>query len=263
MPELPDVEVVKQYADATSLHQKVQAVRVGERRMLEGVSAEELASRLEGHIFEATQRHGKYLFLGLGDANWLMLHFGMTGDLKYFKDPDKKPEYEQLLIDFSNGYHLAYDAPRKLGKIGMVEDIGSFVKEKGLGPDVMKSSFDFGTFQDTVAGRRAMLKTTLMDQRLMAGIGNVYSDEILFQTRVHPRTQINQLGEQKLEEVFHTMKEVLQTAIDCRADPDQFPSPYLIPQRYEGGKCPNCGGEVGKLKISGRTAYYCSNCQRE
>ena len=261
MPELPDVEVLKQYADATSLHQKIQQVRVHERRILEDVSADQLASGLEGYTFESTQRHGKYLFVSLAGANWLMLHFGMTGDLKYFTAPEKKPEYDQLLIGFLNGYYLAYDAPRKLGKIGMVEDIDSFVKEKGLGPDVMKSSFDLGTFQEIVTGRRAMLKTTLMNQQLMAGIGNVYSDEILFQAGVHPRTEIKQLGEKKLKQVFETMKEVLQTAIDCRADPGQFPSGYLIPQRHEGGKCPNCGGQVEQLKVSGRTAYFCPDCQ--
>jgi formamidopyrimidine-DNA glycosylase len=261
MPELPDVEVLKQYADATSLHQKIQEVRINERRILEGVSASLLTSALEGHTFESTQRHGKYLFVRVDDANWLMLHFGMTGDLKYFKDPDKKPAYDQLLVGFLNGYHLAYDAPRKLGNIGLLEDIDSFVKEKDLGPDVMESSFDFDTFQEIMAGKRAMLKTTLMNQQLMAGIGNVYSDEILFQARIHPRTQINQLGEKRLKEVFHTMKEVLQTAIDCRADPEQFPDTYLIPNRHKDGTCSRCGGTIEQLKISGRTAYYCPECQ--
>jgi formamidopyrimidine-DNA glycosylase len=261
MPELPDVETFRRYLDATSLHQEIEKVEVRSRQILEGVSAQELKDGLEGRTFESTRRHGKYLFVELDDANWLVLHFGMTGHLKYFKDMEKDPPYDRLLITFANGYHLAYDAQRKLGEVALTEDVEEFIEEKGWGPDALKSSFDLAAFKEALAGRRGMAKSTLMNQHIVAGIGNVYSDEILFQMGIHPRTKVNQLDGETLEELFHTMKEVLQKAIDRQADADQFPDDYITPHRYDDGECPRCGGEIERVKVSGRSAYYCPDCQ--
>jgi formamidopyrimidine-DNA glycosylase len=259
VPELPDVEVLKQYLDATSLHQDIKAVEVRDSRILEDISGERLKTGFKGHSFDSTRRHGKYLFAELSDSCWLVLHFGMSGDLKYFKSMEKDPEYDQLLISFSNGYHLAYNAPRKLGLVALIEDMDAFVEKKELGPDAM--SLDVTGFQKALSDRRGMVKSTLMNQQIIAGIGNVYSDEILFQARLHPRLGIDELDGETLEQLFNTMREVLQTAIDRRARPDQFPGTYLTRHRNEGERCPKCGGEIERLPVSGRTAYYCPSCQ--
>jgi formamidopyrimidine-DNA glycosylase len=102
-----------------------------------------------------------------------------------------------------------------------------------------------------------MIKSALMDQSLMAGIGNVYSDEILFQVGLHPRAPVKELGEGEREELYRTVTEVLETAIDRQAKPEEFPAGYLTPHRHDGGKCPQCGGEVQRVKVAGRGAYYC------
>jgi formamidopyrimidine-DNA glycosylase len=261
LPELPDVKVFEQYIDATSLHQKVEDVEIRSRQIL-GTSAQKLKAELKGRSFESTDRHGKHLFVQLDDGHWLMLHFGMTGDLKYFKDMEKDTPHDRLLLSFSNGY-LAYDSQRKLGEVELIEDIEQFVEERELGPDALDSDLDYAAFKQALAGRRAMAKSALMNQQIIAGIGNVYSDEILFQAGVHPRTKINQLDEETLAEIFDAMKRVLRTAIDCRADPDQFPESYIIPHRHGDGKCPRCEGELKRVKVSGRSAYYCTNCQGE
>jgi formamidopyrimidine-DNA glycosylase len=261
VPELPDVEVLKQYLDATSLHQDIRAVEVGDSRILEDIATERLKTGLRGHSFDSTQRHGKYLFTELSNSRWLVLHFGMSGELKYFKSMEKDPEYDQVLISLSNGYHLAYNAPRKLGLVALIEDMDSFVEKKELGPDAM--SLDLAGFKEVLSGRRGMVKSTLMNQQIIAGIGNVYSDEILFQARLHPRVGVDELDEETLRQLFNTMREVLQTAIERRAIPDQFPSPYLTRHRNEGERCPKCGGEIERLQVSGRTAYFCPSCQSQ
>jgi formamidopyrimidine-DNA glycosylase len=263
LPELPDVEVFKQYIDATSLHQKVKDVEIRSRQILEGTSAQKLKAELGGRAFESTQRHGKHLFVQLDDGHWLMLHFGMTGDLKYFKDMEKDTPHDRLLFSFSNGYHLAYDSQRKLGEVERIEDIEQFVEERELGPDALDPDLDFAAFKQALAGRRAMAKSALMNQQIIAGIGNVYSDEILFQAGVHPRTKTNQLDEETLAEIFNVMKRVLCTGKDYQTDPDQFPESYIIPHPHGDGKCPRCGGELKRVKVSGRSAYYCPNCQGE
>ena len=102
-----------------------------------------------------------------------------------------------------------------------------------------------------------------MDQVVMAGIGNVYSDEILYQAGIHPRTKTNELDEGKLERLFHCMKDVLQKAIDCQAQPDKFPKTYITPHRHEDGHCPRCGAELEKVQVGSRHAHYCPNQQKE
>lgn len=263
MPELPDVEVFKQYLDATSLHKEIDRVEVYSTQVLEGISAKKLRRRLEGHTFEFSRRHGKYLFVRLNDSNWLVLHFGMTGSLKYFKDLDKDTPHDRLLIGFSNGYYLAYNSQRKLGKVGMVGDVKKFVKEKGLGPDALDTNVDSRAFGEALTGRTAPVKAVLMNQRHIAGIGNIYSDEILFQAGIQPQTQINRLNGKALEKLFHATREVLHTAIDCRANPGEFPNSYLLLVRRKGGSCPKCGRAIRQVRISGRTAYYCAHCQKE
>lgn len=262
MPELPDVEVLKQYLDATSLHQEIQDVDVRSHQVLEDVSARRLKEGLEGRRFESTRRHGKNLFVGLDDGQWLHLHFGMTGGLSYFKSIEDDPQYDRLLISFDNGYHLAYIAQRKLGELALVGSVEAFVERRDLGPDAL-NDLDLGMFKELTAGRRAMAKSLLMDQHTVAGIGNVYSDEILFQSGVHPRTKFNRLEEGVREEVYREIGAVLRTAIDCGAKPDQFPEDYLISHRHPDGTCPLCGEPVERVKVSSRSAYYCPNRQGE
>jgi formamidopyrimidine-DNA glycosylase len=259
MPELPDVEVLKQYLDSTSLGQTIEKVEVRNPKILGNVSVQALRETLMARKFQTTRRHGKYLLVHLDDSSWLTLHFGMTGRLEYFKDIQKDPPYDRLLISFTNGFHLAYVCQRMLGEVGLAEDAESFIKEKNLGPDALE--LDFFTFKKILEGRMGAIKSTLMNQQRIAGIGNIYSEEILFQTGLHPNTTVNRLNEEMLQELFQGMKMVLQTTIDCQADADQLPISYLLLQRHREGKCPRCEGELKRIKISSRTAYCCPECQ--
>lgn len=261
MPELPDVEVYRRYLNATSLHQEVLDVEVRTDQILEGTSARKLKSGLKHRSFDSTDRHGKYMFVALDNRDWLVLHFGMTGDLKYYKDPGNEPEYTKFLIEFQNDYHLALVMSRKLGLVRLIRDVEKFIQEKELGPDIYQEGFDFEKFKALLEGRRGMIKSTLMNQKIMAGIGNVYSDEILFQSRVHPKVAVHQLQEERLRKIFEATHDVLEIAIEKKADPDQFPASWIIPHRQKGGECPNCGGEVKNINVSGRSAYYCPDCQ--
>ena len=259
MPELPDVEVFKQYLDATSLHQGIAKVHILAPEMLEGVTAERLKGTLEGHVFESSRRHGKYLFVNLDSGLFLVLHFGMTGFLAYFKDTDKKPPHERLQVAFSNGYRLSYDCQRKLGEVTLAGTLEGFLKERSVGTDALE--IDLSSFKQALSKTRASVKSALMNQQRIAGIGNIYSDEILFQARIHPQKKAAQLDESTLEGLFQATKEVLATAIECRADPEKFPEDCLIPHRRADRICPKCGGEIKTARVSGRTAYFCPHCQ--
>lgn len=262
MPELPDVETFRRYLAATSLHKKIKAVNIRSREILEYASASQLKKGLKGKHFETTRRHGKYLGALLDSRRCLVMHFGMTGFLKYFMKIEKEPPHERLLISFANGYHLAYDCQRKLGHVSLVGSFDRYVEKKGLGPDVLASDLDFNTFKKAVAGRRASIKSVLMNQKVMAGIGNIYSDEILFQAQIHPKIRGNQLPDKALRSLFAARRNVLQTAITHQANPEEFPRSYITRGRGSNGKCPKCQGQLTKTTVSSRTAYYCKHCQK-
>lgn len=262
MPELPDVEVFKQYLDATSLHQVIESVEVTDRRIMGNVSAKKLQQALKGRRFQKSRRYGKYLFIHISEGCWLVIHFGMTGFLKYFKSRGEMPSHSRLLIKFTHGYFLAFHCQRLLGEINLVEDPGSFIEKRGLGPDALDPEFDFVAFKKTLSGRKGMVKSTLMNQHIISGIGNIYADEILFQAKVHPTLKVDQLSNGRLENIFQAMKKVLQVAVKSGVRPEQFPTNYLLPHRGTDDRCPKCGGQLKRVQVSGRGTYYCPECQK-
>lgn len=262
MPELPDVEIFKRYLDATALHKAIEKVDLRAKDMLKGVSERKLKQRLKKACFRSSRRHGKFLFAEADGAGWLILHFGMTGILKYFKDPEKEPAHDRLCIGFSNGYHLAYVCRRKLGEIGFTENPDAFIQQRGMGPDAMDPDLDLASFKDILARSRGSVKGALMNQDMIAGVGNVYADEILFQAGMHPKTKVRALEAEGFEKLYRVMRDqVLPTAIECRADPSEFPDDFIIPYREKDGRCPKCDRNLQQVKISGRTTYLCPDCQ--
>jgi len=259
MPELPDVENFKRYVDATALYHDIAETAVTAPEMLNNIDLRKLQQGLKGHHFEKTRRHGKLLFIELDDGHTLVLHFGMTGEIRYYKHEDATPRYTRLRLDFDNGYHLAYTSRRKLGEIALIEDVDRFIHDQQLGPDA--AAIDFEDFKGQARDRRGTVKGWLMDQQALAGIGNVYSDEILFQAHLHPKTRVAELSDDGLQRLYDTMTQVLETTVAAHADPEQMPADFLLPHRDEGAACPRCNGRVARISVSGRSAYYCPRCQ--
>lgn len=258
MPELPDVEVFRQYLNATSLHQQVQNVESLDRSILWRISPAKFRATLNGSQLRETTRHGKYVFSRLNGNTYLGLHFGMSGSLKYFKNGEA-PTHTRMLVRFANGNHLAYISVRKLGKLFVARNLQAFVDEQHLGPDAL--AIDFQTFQSIFENRKGAVKSALMNQQAIAGLGNVYSDEILFQARVRPTKTCSQLSPKEWQRVFHAMRAVLNAVIKKRAQPERFPRSYLTRHRGAGEECPRCGSQLKRVKVGGRTTYYCPKDQ--
>jgi formamidopyrimidine-DNA glycosylase len=260
MPELPDVEVYRRYLNATSLHQRIRRTHLESPSLLDGTSPQALGRALKDRTFESTVRHGKYLLAASGRNRWLVLHFGMSGRLDYFRDRADIPDYTRCLFTFENGFHLAYVAPRKLGRIALIDSPQALVEHRELGGDALATSV--AEFRKLASAHRGSVKSWLMNQRIMAGIGNVYSDEILFQACVHPRQPIGDLDAKALERLHRAMRSVLNSAIDAGAEPDRMPATFLLPHREHGGRCPCCHTRLATVRVGGRTAWYCPRCQR-
>jgi formamidopyrimidine-DNA glycosylase len=260
MPELPDVEIFKRYFDATSLHQRIDNVDVRDAYILKGVSARELARGLKGHRFESSRRHGKHLFVRADHQLWLRLHFGMTGSLHYFKDEEQAPKHTRVLFVFANARRLAFEDQRKFGEIGLIEDINKFLKKRALGPDAL--DITLSQLREIFGKHRGAVKTILLNQKLIAGIGNIYADEILFRARIHPATQVSALKDKTVTKIFRAGRDILKKAIAAKADANFMPKSWLLPHRGKGGKCPRCGRELKSATIGGRTAWFCTGCQK-
>jgi formamidopyrimidine-DNA glycosylase len=261
MPELPDVETFKRYLDATSLHQRIGGVDVRSAYVLKGVSAHELAGRLRGRSFKSSRRYGKHLFVRTNGNLWLRLHFGMTGSLRYFKHQEQAPKHTRVLFVFANAHRLAFEDQRKFGEIGLIKDVNEFLKKRALGTDALDISLP--QFKEIFGKHRGAVKTILLNQKLVAGIGNIYADEILFRTRLHPATQISSLSGKTVTKLFRATRYILKRAIEANADVALMPKSWLLPHRGKGGKCRRCGRELKSATIGGRTAWFCTQCQRK
>jgi formamidopyrimidine-DNA glycosylase len=260
MPELPDIEYYKKYFNSKALHKKIKTVDVKNARVLKGVSGKKLDKDLEGKSFIQTKRRGKYLFAQYGRKKWICLHFGMTGNVKYFKSTQEKPRHARVLFSFTNGYSLAFLNQRLLGQVSITKSPEEFIENKELGPDALSVSYT--DFRNILTKKSGSIKSALMDQKDMAGIGNIYADEILFQSRVYPKKTPEKLEEKVVKRIYRNMRKVLKKASEKKADPDKFSRSWLIPVREKGGKCPVCGKKLKRIKVSGRTAYFCPGCQK-
>jgi formamidopyrimidine-DNA glycosylase len=257
MPELPSVEIIKRYFDRKALEQRIESVEISSPEMLVETSPKEMEHCLLGQMFVGSQRYGKYLFGELSDSAFLVMHFGMTGFLHY--NSLTKSGHPRLVLSFSNGKHLIFDDARKFGKLGLTGDPNLFITEKKLGPDALKVNLK--TFYKIFHGRTGMIKPLIINQNVIAGIGNLYADEILYQSRVHPLTPANHLKLRDWERLFKEIKKVLKIAIKYQDQPRAFPSHFLLPHRNIGGTCPE-GENVEIIKVGGRTTYICPQKQK-
>lgn len=257
MPELPDVEVFRRYLKRTALHHRVVGVSVRDRTVLD-VSPRTLARRLSGHRLDRARRHGKFLLVELDDGGVLVLHFGMTGFLERFKE--SPPEHARVILDLDDGSHLAYDDQRMFGEIDLADDADRYIEKRHLGPDAL--SLDREAFVELLRRQRGTIKSALMNQHHMAGIGNIYSDEILFHARLHPETPVRRLDDDELRALHRELRRVVQGAIAAGADPARMPRGWLLPHRSAGESCPRCKGKLSSKTVRGRTSWFCPACQK-
>lgn len=260
MPELPDVEVFRGYLEAHVLKKRVDALEVAEPRIVEGLTVRTLRQRLQGRRLEGTARRGKHLFVRTDGDGSLVLHFGMTGYPEVVEDGDGLPEHTRATLLLEDGSSLAYACMRMLGKVSWTQSIEKYVAAEELGPDAL--GIDLGRLKAALSHSRAGLKSALMDQSRLAGLGNVYTDEVLYQAQLPPELPARELDERSLKRLHRTMQRVLKVTIRHGARPGELPRRYLLPHRQEGRPCPRCGTPIEKRTVAGRRAYVCPRCQQ-
>jgi formamidopyrimidine-DNA glycosylase len=228
--------------------------------VLKRISVRELARRLKGRRFENSQRHGKHLFVRADDELWLRLHFGMTGSLEYLDHDEVAPKTARVLFSFANNRRLAFDDQRKFGEIELIKDMDEFLQRRGIGPDAL--DVGLSEFKTIFRTHRGAAKAILLNQQLIAGIGNLYADEILFRACMHPGTAAASLSDKDLQRLFRATRHVLERAIALKTDFNRLPKSWLLTHRGKAGTCPRCARALKSATIGGRTSWFCPHCQK-
>lgn len=248
--------MARRFVDLHSLGGRVWGVKVLDQKMLDP-KTDDLSDRFVGRTVQGTARHGKNLFIDLG-TGYIHIHLGMSGSLHFLKGQEERTGHERLRITLDRGA-LVLDDPRRFGRFGHVRDVPGFVAEKGLGPDALSITDD--EFVARIGNRRGAIKPLLLDQGILAGVGNLYADEVLFQEKVHPRAIANELSARKLVKLRGRIGSVLNTSISVGTDFSRLPSGYLLRQREVGGPCPVCVDVLISAQVGGRTSVLCPSCQ--
>jgi formamidopyrimidine-DNA glycosylase len=173
----------------------------------------------------------------------------MTGFLKHYSRREEEPRHPRVVFELRDGSRLAFDCKRMFGEIDLADSASAYVVARRLGPDALAVRKD--EFVERLDRRRGSVKAALMDESAIAGIGNVYSDEVLFRVRPHPETSIARLERKDLGRLYRAMPEVLRGAIRHRADPRRMPRSWLLPHRRPGGRCPRCGNVLHRIRALG------------
>lgn len=260
MPELPEVEAFARYFAKHALKKRVARVVVRDERVL-GVRAETLSRALRGAAFREVRRHGKHLFADAG-RQWLHLHFGMSGELTAHEDPKAAPRFARVIFVFSDRTCLAFEDMRLFGVVDLTPSPEQYVEDHSLGPDPLTPRFTPRVFSELARGRRGAVKSLLMSQDVIAGVGNLYADETLYQCGVHPRRSVADLSGADLRVLHRILRGVLRTAVERRIQDRGLPPRWLFDHREEGKRCPQCGGSIQRTAVFGRTTYFCGKHQR-
>jgi formamidopyrimidine-DNA glycosylase len=213
VPELPDVETFRRRLNDAAVGPRITDAKVKDARLLDGISAPELERRLEGRRIRSTERHGKHLIAELDDRSALILHFGMTGTIETSGEAAAAPKYEVVHIGLGKDRWASVTSRRKLGHIWLTSDVAAFLKDHDQGPDALAKTLDAEAFATALGSKRSALKAALMDQARIAGIGNIYADEILFQAKLHPLTLVGDLDGDQIKTLYQTTTKVLRQAI--------------------------------------------------
>jgi formamidopyrimidine-DNA glycosylase len=271
VPELPEVETIRRQLAPHLEGRTIVEVEILDWRWTRPERPQDVEAGLRGAVVEALGRSGKYLELALSDDRHLLIHLRMTGTLLI--DPPIEPVHTRVRFELSGGVRLVYVDPRRFGTGHLL--YGSEARERylgaRLGAEPMTADFTVDYLRAAARGRRAPVKAFVLDQRRIAGVGNIYADEALFRARIHPLRAAGSLNRTQLARLREGIEESLRAGIEAKgASIDDFrhvdgargafQDRFLVHLR-EGEPCPRCGTTIRKIVVGGRGTYVCEHCQ--
>ena len=256
MPELPEVEAAMQDLRRRAVARTIARVRLLHPAMRRGLSAARARS-LAGVMLERAERRGKHQLLHLSDGRVLHAHFRMNGQWEYGAVTDALPRFARAVLEFTDGSRVAFVDSRALGTIAL--HAAGTLLDLGLGPDAADAAWTAGQLQAALATRRGPIKPALLDQKLVAGLGNIYAAESLWRARIGPRTASRTLTPAQVKALRKAIAAVLARATGARYTDDS--TVKLDVYDREGLPCRRCKAAIQRIVQAGRSTYFCPDCQ--
>jgi formamidopyrimidine-DNA glycosylase len=278
--ELPEVEVMRRDLERDVVGKKIKEAEVkGTKNAMRAVrrhkTRKEFTSRLAGHKITKVERHGKYITLTLDGGDVLVVHFGMSGQFQRGTGRVPLAPHTHVVITFQQGGDLRFIDPRTFGELFVAapDELGKVKELQHLAIDPLDQVFTWPTFQYLLAERASKMKQLMMDQKFISGLGNIYSDEVLFGAGLRYDRMSDTLTSQEVRRLYRAIQEILQDAIKARGttlgdeayvdlfgNPGEYASELKVYGR-EGLPCRRCRTPIQTTRISQRTSYFCPQCQ--
>jgi formamidopyrimidine-DNA glycosylase len=278
--ELPEVEVVRRDLERDVVGRRVAAVEVRRMKNTKRVirrhkTPKEFRDRLVGHKVTRAERKGKYVLLHLDDGNVLVVHFGMSGRFLRGNKRLALDNHSHVIVSFQTGGDLRFVDPRTFGEmfVTAADDLGKVKELAHLAIDPLESMFTWQQFSGALANRASKLKPLLMDQQFVSGLGNIYSDEVLFAAGLRHDRASDELSAQEVRRLYRAIQETVQEAIRFRGTTlgdEAYVDLYGKPGEYQselkvygrrGEPCRRCRTPIEVVKYSGRNSFFCPQCQ--
>ena len=270
MPELPEVETVKNELLPHVKGQHITGVTLAWEGIVRQPALEEFCCRVTGCEITDISRHGKYLIISLNSDDLLIIHLRMTGSLIVGEDSAEPPRFTRAVIHLDNDTSVFFRDPRKFGKMWLAKDTRDV--DSKLGPEPLDAGFTSEVLTQRLAKRTAPIKALLLDQRVIAGIGNMYADEVLFASGIHPERAGVSLSREEVERLHGNIRRILWTAIENKgASVDTYFRPdgtegtaqyeFKVAHGLGGKNCLVCGTPIERIVVRNRGSYFCPKCQ--
>jgi formamidopyrimidine-DNA glycosylase len=277
MPELPEVESLRRILARSARGRTFVAAKVNEPRLRRVVTAD-FANAIANRTIERVGRRAKYLILELSGGAVMLVHLGMSGSLTHrhpgFDAGPFDPRHDHIEFTLDDGSLLVFNDPRRFGLMKLVprDELDSIAELKGLGPEPLGDGFAADYFWRATRGRTASIKNLLMDQRIVAGVGNIYASEILFRAAVRPTRRAGRVTRKEVDLIVAATRDILHEAIgsrgttfrsyrDSRGQPGRFAERLKVYGR-EAKPCLICATPIRAIVVGQRSSFYCPRCQR-
>lgn len=273
MPELPEVETSLRDLEPLLRERTIVAAEVAWPRIVAAPMLDEFLVRIVGQRFADFARRGKYMIFHMEGGDLLIVHLRMTGRLSV-EPPDAQVDaHTHVLLSLDDGRKLHFRDPRKFGRVWLVSDAAAVIGK--LGPEVWDRAFSAAALQKTLAGRKAPIKALLLDQRIAAGIGNIYADEVLFAARIHPGRPAGRLKPGEVKRLHSAIRSLLARAVERGGSSlgsastnyrrpagavGEFQAEHQVFRRT-GQPCPRCGAPIERIVVAQRSTHFCPHCQ--
>jgi formamidopyrimidine-DNA glycosylase len=273
VPELPEVETIRRGLEPLVVGRRIERAAIRDPRLTRPFDPDDVARQIQGERITGLGRRGKYLVVRFESGRFLLIHLRMTGNFRVAgSDPADGP-HDRAVLRLDNGSDVIYRDIRRFGTWLLVEpqELEPYLAER-VGDEPLDEAFHAAALATRLAGRRAPIKSALLDQRTVAGMGNIYADEALWRARIHPLRPAGELERDELRRLHRALRDALRMGIARQgatlsnyATPDgasgRMQEEFKVYGR-EGEPCPRCGTPIEKIRAAGRGTHYCPNCQR-